>query len=869
MAVKTKRGVLSIQLDKSSLNSNLTAKKPSDITKQHPLRLSQEEKNKSAKKNNIEKILVVGSRVAGRSVQELAVPVDLLSQQALINTGHSEVGRMLQAITPSFNFSSSAISDGSDALRPATLRGLGPDQTLVLVNGKRRHQASLIHINTSVGRGATGTDMNAIPANAIKRIEVLRDGAAAQYGSDAIAGVINIVLNDADQGGELALSYGQTRQGDGETINLNLNQGINFANTGFLNTSFNYRNRAFTDRSGLHGSCQFSGCEANEFGEFVTDNTREILATRKTFRLGDADSEQYALILNGGYEFDQSRLYSFMTFSERENESATFFRHNNAFANVVLNDDDATIPSGFLPIIHSDIKDKSINFGYQIDIEGDARLDLSYTLGKNTINYINRNTINSSFVNRWQHMSVMSAAEIRQAIPRSAFSYGLTLSLQTFNLDYAKEFDTFSLAMGAELRTDKYQVISGEKYAYFDYDSEQGVSLYPEDYSGGTQGFRGISPISAVNESRHVSSFYVDIESKVTDNFIVNSALRYDDYDGFNNNANYKLAASYKLNSHLSIRSAINTGFRAPSMQQLYFNNISTQFIPKEGESGIEQIPVQVGTFRNDSLLAKNIGIPNLKEESSTNYSMGAILRATNKLHLTLDYYAIDIKDRIVISNKLGLGLSTELDQALLASGAGAGQFFLNGADTKTSGVDLIATWQDSIFDGDLTLTFAANVTKTRVNNLYAPPGSSLFHIPATDIFSAQDISIIEAWQPQDRVNLTALFKRDSFSFNFALNRYGEYTITDGQQQTYGAKLLTDLRMRYQWDHALSFNFGGNNIFDVYPDKNRIGNSRSGTILDVQGNTIVDSAGVFTYSRRSAPFGFNGAYYYAGVEYRF
>jgi len=423
--------------------------------------------------------------------------------------------------------------------------------------------------------------------------------------------------------------------------------------------------------------------------------------------------------------------------------------------------------------------------------------------------------------------------------------------------------------MGAELRTDTYQVIPGEKYSYFDYDSEQDNNLYPKNYDGGTQGFRGISPVSMVDESRDVISFYVDIAAEVNDDLLLNTAFRYDDYDGFSNSANFKIAANYSLNEFVSLRSAISSGFRAPSMQQLYFNNISTQFIPNLSEGDAEQISVQVGTFRNDSLLAHNIGIPNLQEENSANFSFGAVFKVSDNINLTADLYSITIEDRIVISNKLGMGLSEELDSALQASGAGAGQFFLNGADTKTSGADIIATWHDQWLNGHLMLTLAANFTKTEVDNVYTPQGSSLAEIPAEQIFSQQDISIIEEWQPQDRVNLTALYRKDKFNINFSLNRYGEYTITDGERQTYGAELLTDLRIQYQLNNSLSVNIGSNNIFDVYPDKNKIGNSRSGTILDSKGNTIVSSSGVFTYSRRSAPFGFNGAYYYAGVEYQF
>lgn len=873
VAVVNNSGQLSIQVEtqKESITTmkNTTVKAamlPVLLGTASQTALAQE----AAAEQEVEKIDVIGSRVSGRSADDLPVPVDILSAEALANTGQTEVGRMLQAIAPSFNFSTSAISDGTDALRPATLRGLGPDQTLVLINGKRRHQAGLIHINTSVGRGTAGTDMNAIPAAAIKRIEVLRDGAAAQYGSDAIAGVINIVLNDADDGGKVAVSYGEYSEGDGETTNVDISKGFALGDSGYFNTTLNFRDRGVTNRAGLHGSCQYSGCTTLDNGDFLVGDPREITAPRTTFRIGDADSEQFAVTLNAGYELGQGELYSFLTYSNRDNQSAAFFRHNaNNGGNAPLQDGDATIPTGFLPKINSDITDVSYNFGYQVDFDNDATLDLSYTYGENKIDYVTSDTINSSYANSLQYTTEQSANDIRASVPREAFAYGLELTLQTINLDYTQAFDWFSLALGAEVRTDEYRVTPGEEYSYRDYDTENGDSLFATDRSAGTQGFGGIGPVSEVDETRDVISFYADIEAEVTDELIVSGALRYDDYDGFGDSTNFKIAANWSITDEFALRGAASTGFRAPSMQQLYFNNISTQFVTNPDDPDGDQIAVQIGTFRNDSTLAKAIGIPELKEEESTNLSLGAVFTLMDEINVTIDWYSIDIDDRIVISNKLGNGLSPALDAALKAAGAGAGQFFLNGADTETTGVDIIATWNTEALGGDLNLTFAANFTETDVVKIFTPKDSGLGDIPPEDIFSEQDISIIEEWQPEDRISLSGLYTLGDLTVNLAFNRYGEYTVTDGGRQTYGAEVLTDLRVKYQINDNLSFNIGGNNIFDVYPDKNTIGNSRTGTIVDENGNVIVSSPGVFTYSRRSAPFGFNGAYYYAGVEYTF
>ena len=878
-AVVDQNGLLSVKLNQINRNDNNMKKLSGVSAAVLPLLMATNSQGVNAQEQaaqeKIEKIAIVGSRVAGRSVEDLPVPVDILSAEALENTGQTEVGRMLQAIAPSFNFSSSSISDGTDALRPATLRGLGPDQTLVLINGKRRHQASIIHINTSVGRGTAGTDMNAIPAASIKRIEVLRDGAAAQYGSDAIAGVINIVLKDAEEGGKAAINYGQYSEGDGETVNIDFNKGFALGDDGYLNTTINYRDRAPTNRAGLHGSCQFYGCTELDDGTLLASDPRELTAPRDTFRIGDADSQQFALTVNSGYELAGGELYGFITYSTRDNESAAFFRHNaNAGGNPVLQDGDAVIPMGFLPKINTTIDDISYNFGFKKEFDNDSSLDFSYTYGENSIDYTTSDTINGSYANLLRYEQGLNAEDIRATIPREAYAYGMELSLQTLNLDYTKDFDDYSLAMGAELRTDEYRILEGSEYAYRDYDTNNGVNIYDglsggvgsENASGGTQGFGGSSPDSSVDESRDVISFYVDAETYVIDDVIISGALRYDNYKGFGDTVNFKLAGNWSVTDDVSLRGAVSTGFRAPSMQQLYFNNISTQFVV--GPNG-DLIAEEVGTFRNDSTLAQSIGIPKLKEEKSENLSLGIVYNVTDNVNVTIDYYSIDIDDRIVISNRLGKGLSSTLDAALVSSGAGAGQFFLNGADTETQGVDFVATWNTEGLGGTLDFTLAANFTETDVVDLFTPAGSGLETIPVEDVFSAQETSIIEEWQPQDRVNLSALYRIDDWTVNLSLNRYGEYTVQDGGRQTYGAEILTDVKINYYVTDNLSLNIGANNLFDVYPDKNTIGNSRSGTIVDASGNTIVSSTGVFEYSRRSAPFGFNGAYYYLGAEYRF
>ncbi|MDO6445589.1 TonB-dependent receptor [Colwellia sp. 1_MG-2023] len=817
--------------------------------------------------HQIEKIAIVGSRDIARSIQELPVPVDILSHQSLQSTGEFEVGKMLQSIAPSFNFASSSISDGTDVLKPATLRGLGPDQTLILVNGKRRHYASLLHINTSVGRGTAGADLNTIPLSAIKRIEILRDGATAQYGSDAIAGVINIILKDSANSGNFHSTIGQYQQGDGNTLDISLNKGVNIQDKGFINTTINLLKHQATDRSGLHGSCQYQDCLKLENGDYLTQNPKEITANRKTFSIGDPAYQQLSLAYNANYSLTSGELYSFAIYSKRSNHSYAFFRHNgNKLANPVLQDDVAVRPEGYLPYIQSDIKDVSFNLGFKTEIDNHTTFDISFTQGKNTIDYQTKDSLNASYANLLNIQGILTPDQIRSQIPQSAKAYDLSLSLQTFNIDLQRIYEYFSLSLGVEIRNDKYQVTPGEKYSYYDYDGQESNPYFDINALGGIQGFPGISAMSSVNESRQVNSLYVELNSELNESITIDGALRYDNYNDFGGTTNIKFAANWRMNDSVTFRSSISTGFRAPSMQQLYFNNISTQFIIDDNEHFSAE---QIGTFRNDSYLASLIGIPKLTEEQSTNFTLGSVFTFTDKFSVTLDYYAIDIDDRIVISNKLGSGLSPALSEILQQNHVDKAQVFLNGVNTKTRGLDLIATWKTPIFNGYFDVTFAGNITDTAVSERYAPNSTVLNALSIEQVFSEQDISIIEEWQPQNRLSVNSTYLKNNWSWHVNINRYGEYTITDGGKQTYGAEILTDIRVEHQFNRQVSWYVGVNNLFNVTPDKNTIANSHAGTIIDNQGNEIVSSSGVFKYSRRSAPFGFNGSYLYLGLNYHF
>jgi iron complex outermembrane receptor protein len=602
--------------------------------------------------------------------------------------------------------------------------------------------------------------------------------------------------------------------------------------------------------------------DGNGFLEPAPGNeSREVNGPgRNPFRIGDADSEQVAIVLNAGMPLAGGELYSFITYSGRDGQSGAFYR-NPAGSGAALDDGENVVVDGFLPLINSETDDMSMSFGYRTEFDDGSALDLSYTSGRNSIDYTTSNSVNYSFVNELNFGRGLSDADIRSQIQRSAYAYGIELGLQTFNLDYTTNVGDVFVAIGAELRQDDYQITPGEEYSYTDYDSSNGVALYAQNASGGIQGFPGIGPENTADEERNVISFYADLEYQLTDNFMVNGAVRYDDYDGFGDTTNFKLAGNLRVSDNVRLRGAVSTGFRAPSMQQLYFSSISTQFI------GGQQI--ETGTFRNDSAVAQAIGIPQLQEEESQNFSLGTVVDISDNWNLAVDFYSIDIDDRIVISSNLGMGLSPALDAALIAAGSGGGQFFLNAIDTETTGVDIVSTYSDiELLGGYMSLTLAANFTETDITRIFSNT-PTLGTISPDDIFGGFQPSVIESWQPESRLSLAGSWAKDDWTANVGVHHFGEYTTVDSGSQTYGAETLVDLRVGYDLDNGISLFISGNNIFDTTPDEVTNSGSRGGNFESAPGLMDMASPTVFRYSRRSAPFGFNGAYWSVGANWRF
>ena len=790
-------------------------------------------------------VVGVGTRGQGRTVTDSPVPVDVVTEQEIIETGEAEVGRIIQALIPSFNFSSSTISDGTDSVRPATLRGLGPDQVLVLVNGKRRHGSALIHVNTSVGRGTAGTDLNAIPVSAIKRIEVLRDGASAQYGSDAIAGVINIILKDSYDGA-LHTSVGQTYESDGTRYTARLNKGFQIGEDGVLHAALEFGHRGATNRAGLSAQRQY-GSEADP-----ANDAKEHAFDRRNFRIGDAELDQISGAFNYSNPIDRigAEVYAFGDFSRVQNESGGFYRRANQ---ADRNPQHSIYPDGFLPLIHTTVFDFSVGGGIVREFENSIKADLAVVHGGNSFDFEVKNSHNASWVN--ENCTSRATCSART----SADAGTLSLNLTTVNLDFSWPLrDAVHLAWGLEYRLDHYQIEAGDPYSYESYDG--GIA------AAGIQVFPGFRPTNEVDELRNAFGLYVDAEFYVSETFLISPAVRFENYSDFGSTINGKVASKLDLSGEFALRGSVSTGFRAPSMQQLYFNNVSTQF--RGGQA------FEVATLRNDDrLVREGIGVPELKEETSITGSLGFVYQPVSSFTLTTDFYHINVNDRILFSDQVRTDnedLPAEVRTALEDRLVEKAQVFMNVADTRTQGMDIVATWDvPFVSRGDLGLKLLATVSETEITKFNLPSD-----LPE-ELFTDRDRSIIEEWQPNYRVTVSGSYGLDRFSAALALHGYGPYTVVEGDSRTetnvkeYSAKYLTDLRLGYNLGFG-RLSIGANNLFNVTPDEADNETARSGRLLDSQGNLIVDSpTGVFRYSRRSAPFGFNGGFYYVAFDVDF
>ena len=813
------------------------------------------ETEQTPKLQDVEVISVTGTRRSLRTVAESTVPVDVITSESMTSTGQLEISQVLNALVPSFNYPSATLADGTDHARPAVLRGLAPDHTLVLINGKRRHSGALLNLGGTVGRGSTAVDLNMIPASAIKRVEVLRDGAAAQYGSDAIAGVINIVLKDANQGGSVNLTYGEYdtqmagspqlldtfindegnlgfTKGDDRSINdggtrtLSANSGFALADDGFVNVSLEIRNNEPTNRSGIDEREQYARDENGQL------DPRELTFDRYNHRFGKADIEDFALFYNAGYELENNkRLYTFGSFSKREGNSGGFYRRAKDSRNV-----SSIYPNGFLPQIVTDVEDQS----FAIGLEGETNQwtwDISTNYGRNDFGFGVTNSLNTSLGSNsptdFDNGALIYEQWLLNADASNVFDLGLP--------------DDVYVTIGAEYRRENYKIEAGEEASYITKLDADGNPVA----AGGAQVLSGFSPDSATNQSRNNIALFAEFDTYLTDDWNLVLAGRFEDYSDFGSTFTSKLATRYIISDDFSLRGAISTGFRAPSLAQTSYKSISTVF-----ENGV---PSEVGLFPVNEPAAVALGARQLEPEESVNLTAGFIY-TQGDFSLTFDAYRIDIDDRIVLSENLrGDAVEAILQQAGEFNTQSV-RYFTNAIDSTTKGLDIVATYRVNLADfGGLNLSAAANINDTEVTHVKENPAELAALGDSYQYFARREVSRFEQGTPDDKLNLSATWTLNEWTTSLRVSRYGEVQDVSSNptnDEVIAAKWITDLEVAYQPNASWKFALGANNLFDQYPQD---------TVSNIGFSNFNQ---IFTYSAFT-PYSLDGRFVYGNISYRF
>ena len=804
-------------------------------------------------------VVVLGTYSTNRTVVNSAVPIDVITAKDIDNAGYSDTREMLKMLIPSFNAPENSITDGSDEVKPATLRGLDPDHVLVLINGKRRYTSALVHVNGSIGRGAVGVDLNAIPSSAIQRIEVLRDGASAQYGSDAIAGVINIILKEkkgldvsASLGGystvmprgyskSESLAPNQAKStytwdngannvtiNDGFSRTFHLGYGFSVNKTGTIYLSGVYSKNNPTNRAGLDPRQQYF-----TLGNGQPD-PREATFDRLNHHFGSPVAENVGGFLNSKIPLgDNLHFYAFGGYTYRNSAAGGFYRRAL---------DDRTVraiyPNGFLPEISTKIYDGQIVAGLK-GLLGDWNYDVSQSYGGNSFNFNVIHSLNTSM----------------GANSPTSFNAGTLKFYQAItNIDLVNQYDIgtsapLTFAAGAEFRWENYQLVPGELNSYLN----GGVPVLDGPDSGktasaGSQVFPGFTPKNAQDQARTNVGVYVDFENNITAQWSLGIAGRFENYSDFGSTISGKLSTRYALTENLAVRGAISNGFRAPALAQEYFSSIATNFI--------NGVPFEVGTFPVSTTVAKALGAKDLKAEKSVNTSAG-LTYSNDNLSLTVDGYIIAIKDRVVLTeNFTGSGVQNFLNaRGINATG---GRYFTNAVNTKTQGVDVTAGYGVRLGkESTLKFTVAMNFNKTEITNkgdITTP--SQLIAITSIPLVGRSAQGTIEKSQPTTSWNFMGNYALGAWNFNARVLRFGSITVfssdvSGNRDQTYNPVWTVDAEVSYRFSNNITLAVGSNNLFDAYPDKNLKINSFNG---------------IFQYSSYG-PAGYNGRYVYSRINF--
>jgi iron complex outermembrane receptor protein len=758
----------------------------------------------------LQTVVVTGTFAKNRRTLNSESPIDTLSARELQSTGSTELATVLGRLLPSVNFPRSSGADASDAVRPAQLRGLSPDQVLVLVNGKRRHTSAVVNVNGTQGRGSAPVDLNAIPLSAIDHIEVLRDGAAAQYGSDAIAGVINIILKKGADGGALEVGVGKYQQHDGKQQSLSGSAGYALGDRGWVRLAVELADRDPTNRA---------GADLRDPRE-----PREPRYGRVNQRFGDPESHPRTVFANGQYRLtDSIDLYSFANYGQRDTSAAATWR--TAYNGAALRAP-TIFPEGFLPLENSTLSDRSIVTG----VRGETaqwRWDASVNYGSNLFELNLDNTVNQS---------------LGAASPTHFYAGQLKNTQTVYNLDLARDFPLalfsgpLTVALGLEARRERYEIGAGNEASYS---------------GSGAQGFSGFRPVNAGGHARHNTSAYLNLEAEVTKKLSGAFALRREQYSDFGDTTSAKASGRYAFTDAVSLRATASSGFRAPSLAQQFYTITTTNFSVINGTN----TAIETGTFAVGSPAAQALGAQALNAEKARNLSLGLQLQPSRNFNTTVDAYRVDIDNRILFS--ANLILPDALKQTLAAQGypVGAARYFTNAIDTRTSGVDVVSTYRLDLREKNrLDFTLAYNHNRTAMQGV--APNPAVLTQNKLLLVDRQTINRTTVGSPKDKFSLATDYLAGPWNAHAVVTRYGSFTVPQNDStldQVYDPQWVLDLSAGVRIGQNWKLTSGIDNVTNRYPDR-----VTSAGNLNVSGTQLYSGF---------APNGFNGRYYYAKAAY--
>lgn len=784
----------------------------------------------------MEAVVVTGTRALGRTVFDSAVPVDVVSGDALRSSnGAGDLGDAIEAVVPSFNLPLLSAVGSADTIRAPRLRGLYPDQVLVLINGKRRHQSAVLLNEGNYAAGTSPIDFNSLPSNAIDRIEVLRDGAGAQYGSDAIAGVINVVLKEGAGDGEISASYGSYRTQfeptqeeivDGETLQLAGDYGFAIGSDGFVRLGLTYRDREPTNRSGI---------DQVAFFEDARNVTIAGLAGSVNFASGQGAAEEWNGYLNAEIPLGAAEAYAFGTVSQRDTTGTAFYRY--PFGSAGLRDENlatTVFPRGYLPRTTASIADYALVAG--VRSSGDVwDWDLSARYARNEFDFGGENTLNPS---------------LGAASPTSFQTALFELDQISLNADAVRRFEVglsspLNAAFGAEYRWEGWSSTPGDAAAY------QAGPVRTN--SIGAQGGLVLRPQDAADLDRSIYAGYIDLEADITERLLLGGAVRYENYSDFGDAVAGKLAGRYSVLDSLNLRASVSTSVRAPTLAQQGFGATDQVF----SSTGTQQL-VDRRILPSSSAVSQALGAQPLEQETSINYSAGFAFRPTDALTLTFDAYQISVEDRIQLSQQINSAAVRSFIQTNFGlTNIDRVQFFTNVSETKTEGFDMVAAYETPLAGGGLSLTAGYNYGKTEFEGKDPLPPQLAAIDPSINLFTISGLTVFDA-APLSRSIFTADWSNDDWALRASATRFGRVTrpsrdATRDRRHEWEGDWSVDLEAEYTFDNNVSLAAGGNNVFDAYPE---------------QAFPADNYFGSLPYDF-TVPIGYNGAYYYVRARYAF